>query len=728
MHELTASLRSHGLMVGTPVLDGEIHRVDCQDSRRGKRVGWYVGRMVNDKAFCSFGRWDADTSERWSSHDQRDYSHADLEALQFIRLRQEQDRQEKQSEAAERAMMIMEHSRPVKSHPYLTAKGIRPNGARIDDSGRLIVPIYDATGALVNVQRIDAAGNKRFLFGGRVKGCAGVVQGSQSTVCVCEGWATACSIYEATGHQVIVAFNVGNLPAIVEAVRVKYPQARLLVCADNDHERKGGNIGLDTARKAAKAHGGELRCPPVITGRKSTDFNDLHQSMGLAAVRETINIPEGVITAAEDIPVQSITLQIPPRVIADAGPLLGIGLEACQTGDSPGILQYSFPVVLSVLARAIAGKIRLGQVWPSIYSIKVGGTSTGKTHSDKLMRSAVRDAGLTDFYGPTNFASGPGLVRAMDPNNGGQPCCLFNIDEASYLFKRYDKPDPLSAGKIQALLELQTAAGQEIKKTYGDSKNIVHIQEPCLILTGNATPGIFSDIRVEDFESGLMQRFDFWAYDGPIPYRRYSGTDSGALAEFIHGVSSIVHSTHGEGLQRTLGCCIDVGATPETRERLRSYSRTITDAANVAAAQGEGVVGIISRQYDAAIKFGLIRMAASRPVETLAHPMDVADLEWGIAVAEMLAQWKIHVLAARVCQGAFHRDCEVFKEAIRQVIASGRRPTGGHLATRKRRLKELKPREFDDIVRALQARKEIVVDESGRSTAYYLTAAEEGVQ
>jgi phage/plasmid primase-like uncharacterized protein len=50
-------------------------------------------------------------------------------------------------------------------------KGVRAHGLRRTSWGQLLVPLYDAAGALVNVQTISRDGDKkRFLKGGRMKG------------------------------------------------------------------------------------------------------------------------------------------------------------------------------------------------------------------------------------------------------------------------------------------------------------------------------------------------------------------------------------------------------------------------------------------------------------------------------------------------------------------------------------------------------------------------------
>ena len=67
-------------------------------------------------------------------------------------------------------------------------------------------------------------------------------------------------------------------------------------------------------------------------------------------------------------------------------------------------------------------------------------------------------------------------------------------------------------------------------------------------MTGNATPVIFDSIRQEDFETGMMQRFDFFCYDGLILERgRMTPADevdsiTSAVSKFLSINSSQLNS------------------------------------------------------------------------------------------------------------------------------------------------------------------------------------------
>ena len=54
-----------------------------------------------------------------------------------------------------------------------------------------------------------------------------------------EGYATGVSVNVATDKPVAVTFDAGNLEPVARALREKYPEAQITICADNDHETGG---------------------------------------------------------------------------------------------------------------------------------------------------------------------------------------------------------------------------------------------------------------------------------------------------------------------------------------------------------------------------------------------------------------------------------------------------------------------------------------------------------
>ncbi|WP_417623191.1 plasmid replication protein, CyRepA1 family [Parasphingorhabdus sp.] len=185
------------------------------------------------------------------------------------------EREAEQAQAAKRARWAWDNAGPADpSHPYLILKGITaPVGIRQEASGALLVPMHDAmTAELVNVQRIHADGAKRFLKGGAKHGTCMMLPGIGPRVFV-EGYATGCTVSEATGRPVVVCFDAGNLEAI--AKRIGQPGD--VIAADNDNAAKPEKHYRLAHDKYGTGHKAAMRAGlpfylPTVAGK---DFNDI---------------------------------------------------------------------------------------------------------------------------------------------------------------------------------------------------------------------------------------------------------------------------------------------------------------------------------------------------------------------------------------------------------------------------------------------------------------------
>ncbi|QHE86521.1 toprim domain-containing protein [Hydrogenophaga sp. BPS33] len=185
----------------------------------------------------------------------------------------------RQAQAADASARRWATATPVGDHPYLQAKGVQAHGLRVDACNNLLIPLRDAAGNLHSLQSIAADGSKRFMPGGRVKGCYHPIGKPSGRLIVCEGYATGATLHEVTDLAVAVAFNAGNLLPVAAALRSKFPSLILVVAADDDWTTDG-NPGLTAATEAARAVGGLLALPQfgdLPRGAKDTDFNDLHR-------------------------------------------------------------------------------------------------------------------------------------------------------------------------------------------------------------------------------------------------------------------------------------------------------------------------------------------------------------------------------------------------------------------------------------------------------------------
>lgn len=242
------------------IADGKLHRFHVEGDRPGSRNGWYVlfGGTIPAGAY---GSWKMGAKYSWCSKSQSQFSQKERAAykrqMQAIALERDSELKKRHDVASQKARSIWQKSSIVRTDPpYLISKGVQSHGLRLYKSA-LVVPIRDCTGKLWSLQFIGSDGIKRFLSGGKIQGCYFGIGKPGEAICIAEGYATGASIYEATGHAVAVAFNTGNMKAVALVIRSKFPDLKIILCADNDTKTKG-NPGVTKAREAALAVGGLL--------------------------------------------------------------------------------------------------------------------------------------------------------------------------------------------------------------------------------------------------------------------------------------------------------------------------------------------------------------------------------------------------------------------------------------------------------------------------------------
>ena len=295
--EFLSAIRHYGLTAPDRIIaDGKIQRF--RSGPEHGLNGFYQLAVVpahrgGDIGFGLIGCWKRDVNEKWCSREPKSITERDRSAIEKLRQEQRDEDARAAAEAARKAKWIWgEAKAPSPEHPYLVAKGIGPRGLK-EYKDLLVVPVY-REGSMVSLQFIAADGGKRFLSGGNIEGGYASISGaaaSRGKIVIAEGYATAASLFEATGVPVVVAFNAGNLLPVARAIRAKYPAAEITIAGDNDQwtvvRGKPVNVGMVRARAAADAVGGRVAMPEFSHDdpEKPTDWNDYFARHGLDATR-----------------------------------------------------------------------------------------------------------------------------------------------------------------------------------------------------------------------------------------------------------------------------------------------------------------------------------------------------------------------------------------------------------------------------------------------------------
>jgi len=322
VQEFADELKAHGVVIkGSPVMDGKWHRAALANDEKGKENASYRG-FLDGRANGQIKNYKTDELIKWVARGEslspEERQKLEAEAKE-TREKRAAERQKVQSEARLQAMKRFDEARtPLPWSPelrpgkdimpedysYLDRKKVEVYGVREETDGKILVPARDIDGQLWSVQTINHDGTKRFQKNARKVGLMHVVDPKgrigekpvksqvlgKGTIIIAEGYATAASVFEATKQPTVAAFDAGNLKPVAEAIRAKYPDAKIVIAADNDHKLEAkpiGNVGVQKATEAARVVGGVAVVPELTPEQKEkglSDWNDLTNNIGKAAV------------------------------------------------------------------------------------------------------------------------------------------------------------------------------------------------------------------------------------------------------------------------------------------------------------------------------------------------------------------------------------------------------------------------------------------------------------
>ncbi|EDJ5487134.1 toprim domain-containing protein [Salmonella enterica] len=187
-------------------------------------------------------------------------------------------------------------------HPYLTRKGLGDLRLAVVTTpfrrGCLYLPFINIKGEQCGAQWVDAYGKKGNWKGSHKKGAFILIRPERlpettSNIIIAEGAATAISAAMCHDGVAVAAIDEGNLKPVAQALREKYPQAKIIIAADNDwyspeekdqNGKPKQNGGLLYGEQAAKAVAGWLSLPP---GEVKADWDDYRQKHGIDDTKRT---------------------------------------------------------------------------------------------------------------------------------------------------------------------------------------------------------------------------------------------------------------------------------------------------------------------------------------------------------------------------------------------------------------------------------------------------------
>lgn len=292
-------MRDKGLVPSERIIaNGKVHRFHVTGDKQGTKNGWYKFSKIGGFASGAYGCWKRGIIETWSSKSPKSMTTKEKAAYTKIKKHCDKDQERSHIDCRKRAKAFWNKATKdgIDKHDYVIKKGIIPYGARVSESNTLLIRVHDIDWKLQGMQTINPDGLKIFLKGTAKKQNFSFLSekpGKEDTLeagilIFCEGWATGCSLKEATGLSVVVAFDAGNLMPVAEAWRARFPKHKFIIAGDDDHATDG-NPGKMKAIEAAKSVKGIPVFPVFIDATDKTDFNDMHMEQGLEAVKALVS-------------------------------------------------------------------------------------------------------------------------------------------------------------------------------------------------------------------------------------------------------------------------------------------------------------------------------------------------------------------------------------------------------------------------------------------------------
>lgn len=301
------------------IADGNIHKFQL-DPKDTKKSGWYVCHQNHTRGGDLFYLM---VCHDWRSGGQPKKFHTikgrlSQEDKDFIQkqtdkaIKKNDDEKKKEQEKA--AIAAEEKWNGLEldgSSEYLIKKQISqcPGlGIRYDNFSKdIYVPVRDPKGKLTSLQKIQRDGSKRFFPGGRVAGCFHILgdPDKNEIIYICEGFATAASVFYATGVATVCAFDSGKLPRCAKEIWSLYQNKKIIICGDDDTKGEK-NTGRLAAEEAAKKSFGRSVFPDFFSqDGDPSDFNDLHCRQGIEEVVAQLQ-PMSLIEVNEPMSMEQI--------------------------------------------------------------------------------------------------------------------------------------------------------------------------------------------------------------------------------------------------------------------------------------------------------------------------------------------------------------------------------------------------------------------------------------
>lgn len=551
-------LSRHNLLLHGFTADGKLVRFD----RAGKKSGWMVAHDNGDGVVLCWGDWKTGEEGKFSNIKDEKKTQKLLKSAQN---EAEKEKSLLQMQAANLAEKIWEYGRGDLVAPYCRRKEIGLNGAKTSfcETGvSVLVPMKDGTGKLWGMQEIYPDGTKKFLFGQRITGTFYTVGDITRTIYVCEGFATACSIHEATEQAAVCAFNASNITHVAKAIKEAYKTANIVVCGDDDQfttlpSGEKRNVGRLKAGEAAISIGTKAVFPQFKTLHgEPTDFNDLVLREGAETLRKQLQsgippfqidlIPEQLREYVEqghkmiNCPLSYIAIPTIASVCAAIGPTIrgqplgtpfypptyawtmGIGEKGTAKSSAQNYgtrMLRRIDINLEAKFRKIMkdNKPRLTDLHERYKATKkkVGKDEDAIADLEEIEAEIERLTPQRYHWLVTDFTTASAIDLLQTAQKG--LCAVY--DELSFLFQMFRKEH---ATDLRNLALMGWNGDETFKKKLKGETDYSILRDYALNIIGMIQPSMFQSIfsGKRSVDDGFLERFQMVFYPDKVPPKR----------------------------------------------------------------------------------------------------------------------------------------------------------------------------------------------------------------
>ncbi|MCY4329945.1 MAG: AAA family ATPase [Endozoicomonadaceae bacterium] len=204
--------------------------------------GWEMLKRVK--------QWDFSTANKNVGHwlgiinDDTDFTNITQKSIDRQKLQKQQEIKNT-TKAKSSETFFWDNAKQLECHPWTEHKKLSIQSRVLckQSGDKLLIPIFNPAGERISHQSVALNPNdkydKRFYSGVPVAGgLLGIGSSSQpESILITESFADGDAALQLAGnhdHKAICAFSATNIPAVARYANSKYPNSKILICADND--------------------------------------------------------------------------------------------------------------------------------------------------------------------------------------------------------------------------------------------------------------------------------------------------------------------------------------------------------------------------------------------------------------------------------------------------------------------------------------------------------------